>query len=139
MPYEVSWYDEEETIIIIRIRQGVTWEMWHQTVDSVVELIQAKPHRVDIINVDLDEVGMPPGYPIPHMKETLDKWDVQPNLGLVVSASDRERSLLVKIVIDVFTRALNLRNSQNGGFVRTIEEAVKRIEEHRAQQVQVTN
>jgi hypothetical protein len=132
MPYDVYWLDEEHSIVRIDIHGEVTWEAWYHAIDETVAKINEVPHRVDLIYVD--QVGFPKGNPLPHMKASIERLSAQPNLGISVTvSSSRGLMMAVQLVVDVVLRAFNITGRNNGGFVRTVDEAMKRIQVSRRQ------
>ncbi len=132
MPYDISWHDEERGILRIDIHGDVSWEAWYKAVDQTCERIASVyPRRVDLIY--MDQVGFPKGNPLPHMKRSIELLAAQPNLGIAVTVSRQELSMLVKIVVNVILRAVPINTRNNGGYARTLEEALARIEVARKQ------
>lgn len=131
MPYSHHWLDPEATIIQVDITGKVTWDQWREVNHKIVEAIKSKPHRVDLIYNDT--VGMPKGNPIPHLTATLKKLNACPNMGLVVTVSSRDVSLFVEMIIDVMQKAGKQPSNRNGGFVTTMDEALKLIQASRSQ------
>lgn len=131
MPYSYHWLDPEATMIQVDITGKVTWEQWREINHKIVEAIKSKPHRVDLIYNDT--VGMPKGNPVPHLNATLKKLNACPNLGLIVTVSRRDVSVFVEMIIDVMQRSGNQPDHHNGGFVTSMDEALKLIKQSRSQ------
>ena len=131
MPYEFRWFDAEHTIIQMENYGKVTWDQWHTTIDKIVEEIKSTPQRIDIIIYDT--VGMPKGNPFPHLNATHSKLDTNPNMGLIITVSSRRISNFAEMIIEVIRRRSANRKIYNGGFVTTMDEALRRIKASRAE------
>jgi len=130
MPYDISWYDADHSIVLIHIHGEVTWDAWYKAVDQTIEKINEVPHRVDLIYVD--DAGFPPGNALPHLKESIERLAEQPNLGLSITVSaSRGLTMLVQVAVNVVLQAFVIDTSNNGGFARSVDHAVARIQASR--------
>jgi hypothetical protein len=129
MPYDFHWYDDEQTIIRLEAYGKISWDAWHETTDKLAEALVKASHRLDFIFVD--HVGMPPGNPLPHLRKTIHKFGLYPNLGLVVSVNKRPISI-VNIFLDMVMPLTPESAHLLARFVPTLEEALEMIAEDRA-------
>lgn len=132
MPFDVSWYDDAHSILRIRVYGKPTWDEYDAAMNIVSEHIAASPHRVDMI-LD-DEVGMPRGNPMPHLKAALDKVAVHPNLGMSMAASARDISLFPSLMMETAGRLYGVDMKRYGRFVKSMDDAVAIIMADRAKE-----
>ena len=130
MPFDVSWYDEAQTIIRILVHGRPTWEEYHEAIDKVIKELEASPKRIDMV-LD-DKVGMPPGNPMPHLKAALDKATKHPNLGMSMSVSERSVALFPSLMMETAGRLYGVDLKRYGRFVKSMDEAVNIIQADRA-------
>ncbi len=130
MPFDVTWYDEEHTIIRILIHGRPMWEEYHEAIDKVIKELDASPHRIDMV-LD-DKVGMPPGNPMPHLKAALDKATKYPNLGMSMAVSERSVALFPSLMMETAGRLYDIDLKRYGLFVKSMDEAVAVIQADRA-------
>lgn len=130
MPFDVSWYDDAHTILRIRVYGQPTWEEYHAAMDTVAAHVAASPHRVDMV-MD-DEVGMPRGNPMPHLKAAFDKLIIYPNLGMSMAASASNIALFPALMMETAGRLYGVDMRRYGRFVKSMDEAVAVIMADRA-------
>ncbi len=130
MPFDVTWYDEQHTIIRMLVHGRPTWDEYHIAIDQVVEKIKSTAHRVDLI-LD-DRVGMPPGNPMPHLKAALDKASQHPNLGMSMTVSSRDIALFPSLMMETAGRLYGVDMKRYGRFVKSMDEALAIIHADRA-------
>ncbi|MEZ4672088.1 MAG: hypothetical protein R3E39_29635 [Anaerolineae bacterium] len=131
MACEVSWYDPEHTILIVTITKDTTWTDYHNAIDVLVAHAAATDQRIDA--VFYDNVGMPAGNPMPHIKKGVAKIMSQPNFWLALIAGTRGSSGFVRIIIETLARAIGGGQAGNRPmFFRTLEDAIAYIREDRA-------
>jgi hypothetical protein len=133
MPTPVDWYDDEQTIIKVTITRSSTWNEYHKVIDWIVTEVEKVDHRVDIIFHD--EVGMPKGNPLPHLRVGSKKIIDLPNSGHTFIAGSQGMSstfmqMLMEAIAKVFiqTSFLPSNNDKQLKFVPTFEAALKQIE-----------
>ncbi len=132
MPFDVSWYDDAHSIVRIRVYGKPTWDEYHEAMDQVEAYIAASPHRVDMV-MD-DEVGMPRGNPMPHLKAALDKLIKHPNLGMSMAASARDIALFPSLMMETAGRLYGVDMKRYGRFVKSMDDAVTVIMADRAKE-----
>ena len=134
MPLEVKWYDPEHTILIGTIAKNTIWDDYHKAIDQIVHEASQVSHRVDVII--LDDVGMPVGNPMPHIKLGVSKLVKQDNIKLSIIAGSRGSSGFVRAVFEalgkMFMKSGTTNNQGFGGFTKTLDEAITRIKTDRA-------
>jgi len=134
MSLEVKWYDNEHTILIATIAKDTTWPDYHSAVDQIIAEANRVTHRVD--SIFYDEVGMPAGNPMPHIKQGIMKLAKQNNIKISIIAGSRGSSGFVRAVIEAIGKMFMKKGPQGpssfGGFVKTLDEAIARINADRA-------
>lgn len=129
MPLEVKWYDDEHTILIATIAKDTSWTDYHAAVDTIVREAQQSAHPVYAIFHD--EVGMPAGNPMPHLKSGITRMAKEENLGLTLIAGSRGSSGFVRTIMEIIGKTFGQRvvtsGNKFGGFVKTLDEAVAQI------------
>lgn len=133
MAFDFHWYDRDHTVIRIDIYGDVTWEQLHITLDTMIEEITNTPHRVDVIFND--QVGLPKGNPIPHLKLVITRLTAHPNMGLLVAASPKSLSSVTKMMVDTVMRIYQINMSHYGGFCDTLDCALETIAKDRAKKI----
>lgn len=128
MPYTISWYNDEHSILVVDIRGEVSWEAWHNTVDQVGRQIQTVNHRVDLI-ID-DHMGMPKGNPLPHLRQTLEALNRIENLDMIIATGHQRSTAVVAAMNDIASRLIQSEMKENH-YLDTLEDALKLIRQHR--------
>jgi hypothetical protein len=128
VPFDLHWDDDHHTILRIDIHGDSTWEQQYKVVDEAVETLQGVSYRLDVI---VHIVGpIPPGDPIPHLKDAVSKLRACPNLGLVVIVN--KRTFYRSIAELVLRLAYRAGSPHHGGFVDTLDDARQVIAKNRA-------
>ena len=134
MSLEVKWYDETHRILLGTIAKDTTWSDYHDAVDRMVYEASQCKHQVDVIFYD--EVGMPPGNPLPHVRKGIAKLAQQENIGISIIAGSRGSSGFVRAIFEAVGKMFGGRpmasGSRFGGFAKTLDEAVTKIYKQRA-------
>lgn len=131
MPYDFNWHDTDHTIIRVDIHGKVTWEAWYGVMDEVRQAIETSTWRVDLILND--SVGMPPGNPMPHLKSTTARLNRLPHMGIIVTVSPPNLSIITRTIISVMIRVAGNNNVVTGIFVNKLDEALAAIAKDRIQ------
>ena len=134
MSLEVVWYDDERTILLATINKTTTWDDYHGAVEYIVAEVKLLDYRIDVIF--LDNVGMPAGNPIPHLKWGIATMSKQSNLKSFYIAGSRGSSGFVRSIFEALGKAFSHRlktpNSNFNGFTKTLDEAIRQVEIDRA-------
>ena len=138
MATPVDWYDDEHTIIKVTITPTSTWEEYHQT----VEWIETEATKVDhLINVIFhDEVGMPKGNPIPHLKKGSEVFFNLPNITTVIIAgSQGVNNAFTRVILTTAARMVvaTMPSKTEGRqllFMASLEEALAYIKQNGSRQ-----
>ena len=136
MPFDFHWHDNEHTIIRIDIHGDTTWAEYHQTMNQVIKEVESATHRIDLILNDPD-AKMPPGSPMPHIKNTAQKLTTYPNMGVIVVVSSRSGSTLVKMFVSIVYRIYGIDTRIIGEFDSTLEEAEASIARERVKKASI--
>ena len=134
MPLSVSWYDDEHSIIVVTITVDTTWGEYDQAIDWIVTEASQVEHRVDVIFHD--NVGMPKGNPMPHLKRGSAKIVHQPNIYYTIIAGSQGTSGFAQMILGAiaktyvkFSSSAKVRGEIL--FIRSLEEALAQIKKHR--------
>ena len=134
MSLEVKWYDEAHTILLGTITKDTTWTDYHDAIDKMINEASQLSYQVDVIFYD--DVGMPAGNPLPHIRRGITMLAQQENIASSIIAGSRGSSGFVRAIFEVIGKMFGNRAlpSENrfGGFVKTIDEAVAQIQQRRA-------
>ena len=136
MPYDLSWYDQEHSIIRLHIHGDVTWDAWEQAVDTICEMLPTVTHRVDLLFDD--HVGMPPGNPMPYLQSSMKRFNQYQNMGLVVTSSEKRMSTFTRIMVNLASR-FTQSGLDEGHFVSSLEEGLFLIQDHRRENPEYAN
>lgn len=129
MPYTVTWYDDEKTILLFDISGTVSWDEFAVATDQACEMIDSVPYRVDIIFDD--HIGMPQGNPFPQLRNSMNAFNQRKNLVLSMTVAHSRLTSLVESLVDV-TKRFSPMNAKDTYFVDTFQEALDIIAQHRA-------
>jgi len=132
MGLEITWYDVDQTILVATIAKNTTWADYHNAIDQIVAQADGKC-RVDVVFVD--DVGMPTGYPLNHLRQGIFKLMQQPNIRMSLIAGSKGSTGLVRAVIESIGRAFGgVKDGIPDIFAPTLDEAIARIQADRARQ-----
>lgn len=134
MSLPVKWYDEEHTIIQATIAKDTTWEDYHKAIDWIIDQAQNVSYRIDLIF--LDDVGMPAGNPMSHLKRGSTRVINQANIRLTVLAGSHGYSGFSRMTLEILAKAYSYMSVKKGQllFARDLDEALSIIEKDRVQQ-----
>ena len=135
MACEVKWLDAEHTILVATIEKSTTWSDYHSAIDEIIAQAAAVGHRVDIIF--FDDVGMPAGNPLPHLRSGINKLVKQPNISMSVIAGSKGSNGFVRVIMDTLGRSFMAQVMTRVVetplvFIRTLDEAIACIHKDRA-------
>jgi hypothetical protein len=130
MPYKLTWYDAEKTILHILSEGKITWDEYHERYAEALKVVKAEKNRIDIVMVSND--GMPPGNPVPHQRKLIAQWNGVENLGLVMMVSTNRIRGFVRTTTDIASRMESSSLIDRVIFVDTVAEAIAAIEANRA-------
>lgn len=134
MSLSVNWYDDEHSIIVVTVTTDMTWSEYDQVIDWIVAEASKVDHRVDIIFHD--NVGMPKGNPMPHLKRGSAKIVNQPNIYYTIIAGTQGASGFAQMILGAIAKTyMKFSNSSSVGgeilFMRSLEDALAQIMTHR--------
>lgn len=135
MPFDVKWYDQEETIIEVHVYGKGTWNEYHEAVEKITEKLAAAQHRVDV--VFNSETGMPPGNPLPHLKSAFQKFSSYKHFGITVPAGargGRSSSGFTRAIVELVSKMLGTTRQISGQVFNTMDDAVAYIQAERAKE-----
>lgn len=129
MPHKISWFDEEETILLVLTEGKSTWEQYHAKYDDALQIVKSVDYRVDVI-MD-SRGGLPPGNPIQHLRSIIAEWDTAENLGVVVVLGRYRMHGFVQTAANVAGRLVGVVTPGQLIFVNTLDDALPVIEADR--------
>ena len=135
VPYTVTWYDDEKTILLFDISGTVSWDEFAVATDQACEMIDSVPHRVDIIFDD--HIGIPNGNPFPQLRKSIEAFNQRKNLILSITVAHSRMTSLVESLVDI-TKRFSPMKAKEAYFVGTLAQALKIIAQDRVEN-QVTS
>jgi hypothetical protein len=131
MPLSVNWYDDEHSIIVVTITNDMTWNDYHDAIGWIVSEASQVAHRVDLIFHD--NVGMPKGNPLPHLKRGSARIIDQPNICLTIIAGSQGYSGFVRMILETLAKAYMRMPGKDRAlvFLRDLSEALEHIKKDR--------
>jgi hypothetical protein len=137
MALPVNWYDDAHSIIVSTITSTTTWDEYHQAVDWIVTEAAKVDHRVDIIFHD--DIGMPKGNPMPHLKQGSVKIIAQENIYLSIIAGSGGYSGFGRMILAALGKSMIkmrdivpvLGSEKTLLFLPTLDEALAHIKKVR--------
>jgi len=127
MPLQVSWDNDEKTIIRSESEGVWTWDEYHAALDEVAAMMRSVNHRVDLITLRHTGATMPPGSPLPYFRRSMKVLPDNHGINVFVA-----RSAFAINMIAVFTRIYSGMLGGKHLIVGTIEEARAMIARERA-------
>lgn len=99
MPFKISWYDEQQTIIYIQVEGRIPrWEENNEAFLKAWGMVKAVSYPFYVIVHADDEARMPPGNPLPHITNNLSLAPDNMELLITIVTSPFERTIM-EIVI----------------------------------------
>ncbi len=134
MPIEPSWYDEEHSIIKVDIPARSSWDEYYVAVNWIVAEMKTVDHRVDVIFYE--EVGMPSGNPIPHLRWGTKQLMALPNMGDTIVAGKKRNNTFSRIILETVGKSfspfvLSAEKKQELVFLSGLKEALAHIYDKR--------
>ena len=125
MPIEISWFDEEKTILFAKFTGEWTWEEYAVSSIDALKLAQATDYRLDQI-IDMSASGaIPEGQALTHMNRSYElSRPFKIGLTILVGASTILRGVVSAL-------AITNPNRNPRVFVDSIEEALEMIKNDR--------
>lgn len=130
MAFDFNWHDDEHSIVRVDIHTNPAWDEYYQVVDDIVKALKATPHRIDVILNSL-VADMPPGSPMPHIKNSAQKLVVYPNMWVMTVVSNRKLGKFAEMIVSIVYRVYRIDTRIIGGFVSSLEEAEEAITRER--------
>src|SRR5690606_32425550 len=106
-----------------------TWEQYHAKYGDALQIVKSVDYRVDVIMDSRN--GVPPGNPIPHLREIIAHWDTAENLGLVVVLGRYRMLGFVQTAANVAGRLVGVVTPGQLIFVNALDDAMPVIEADR--------
>ncbi|MFN8375703.1 MAG: hypothetical protein U0694_22885 [Anaerolineae bacterium] len=129
MGLEVIWYDTEQTILVATITQDTTWSDYHTAIDQIVKRAAAVRYRVDVVFVD--NVGMPSGNPLIHLRSGINRLMQQPNIYCALVAGSNVSNSYFRSIFMMVGRIFGKGQKTPEIFTPTLEE--QPLPDHSAQ------
>lgn len=95
MPWEVRWYDDAETIVLLRARPPWDWAEFDAAMDAMVALVRSKPHPVHAIyDLDAHYSKLSPSGIVQSAQRAYRNAPPNSGVGVLVGANTVVRTLL---------------------------------------------
>jgi len=120
MPWNVSWADEQETIILLQPEEPWGWEELREAIHRYHMLAQSKEHDVDVIYALYRGIKLPNANLLPYVREYL--LSSPSNRGMIMFVD--APSFIMRIV-DITTKVHGSADKISSA--NSVEEAVSRI------------
>lgn len=120
MPWNVSWADEQETIIILQPEEPWGWDELKEAINQYHKLAQSKDHDVDVIYALYRDIKLPNANLIPHVREYL--LSSPSNRGTIMFV---DAPSFIKKIVDITTKVHGSADKISNA--NSVEEAVSKI------------
>ena len=120
MPWNVSWADEQETIILLQPEEPWDWEELSDAIHRYHMLAESKEHEVDVIYALYRDIKLPNANLLPYVREYL--LSSPSNRGTIMFVN--APNFIMKIV-DIATKVHGSADKISSA--NSVEEAVSRI------------
>ena len=124
MPWNVSWVDEQETIVKLQPTEPWDWEELEEAIVQYHDLVQNKDHNVDVIYALYRNIKLPNANLIPRVRQYLS--NSPSNRGMIVFV-DAPR--FVETMVGITTKVVG--ESDKIRSANSVEEAVSIINDIR--------
>ena len=128
MAWNMEWHDADHTIILFTVEKNSTWNDFHNGMNRYAAELGKTSKTIDVIIND--PFGLPAGSPLPHLKTQMKKLEKYENFGLIVSVSRPTTMSFLLNIIEMTSKFFGIK-MKNGVIVKTIDEAVIRIQSSR--------
>jgi hypothetical protein len=118
---EVSWYNQEQTILLARAVQKWTWEDYYASRETMAEMIAAVNHSVDII-VDGGKFALPPNALTNFRRSS---WKHEPRVGSVVLIAPHG---FLRAMYQMYTTLVR-KSERRFWMVSSLQEALQHLEQ----------
>lgn len=130
MPHLVSWYDQDDGIILIDVQPPATWDGYHQAVEQlVIELERTSLNRLDAVL--MNNTALPEGNPLPHFNWTLRRLLPYHKLGLFVVVDPSPQMHFTRVLSSAVFKVAHVEYAKVSAIVRSQQEALDLICEDR--------
>jgi hypothetical protein len=126
MPWKVSWYDDEETIVMYEPINPWTWEEFVDAIRRGQDMMRGKPHFVDTIYNLHPPIKMPSTSALGYFRDVYATDPENSGINAVIGATS-----FVETLVGVITGVMG--GSSRFKFVSGMEEALAVIEKVRAE------
>ena len=120
MPWNVSWADEQETIIMLQPEEPWDWGELKEAISRYHMLAESKEHDVDVIYVLYRGIKLPDSNLLPHVREYL--LSSPSNRGSIVFV---EAPNFIRTIVDITTKVHG--SAEKISSANSVEEAVSRL------------
>lgn len=125
MPYQLNWYDAEQTVLHLTAEGNVTWEQFHAIYGEVLTTVRTTPYRVDVVINSAKQ--MPPGNPLPHYSELMSNWTGAEQPGLFVMVRNDQMNSFIQGMVSIASKITRVEIGERLRFVGSIEEGLEKI------------
>lgn len=127
--YALYWHDEDETILIMEVRESWTWTDAHRALDAVNKTVLESPQPVYVvIHFTSGRITMPTGEgALTNVRYLLSSDPSAELLTLYVG-----QSTFLQALMSMASKVYGLRSAlEKLRFVTTLDEAFRQIEMHK--------
>ena len=125
MAWDMKWLDENQTTLVFTVKPESTWDDFHVAMNQFgYELGRSGKTLHAII---YNEYGFPKANPIPHVKSQMQKLAEFSNKGLLVTVTPKHSTSFLQSIAELVFRFMG-QDMKTGVFVKTMDEAVKRVQ-----------
>lgn len=133
MAWDKKWLDENQTTLVFTVKPESTWDDFQVAMNQFgFELGRSGKTLHAII---YNEYGFPKANPIPHVKSQMQKLAEFPNKGLLVTVTPKHSTSFLQSIVELIFRFMG-QDMKTGVFVRTMDEAIKRVQQEQKRFVQ---
>lgn len=119
MPVELTWSDEQQTIIIQRFYGKWTWnEFYEYNSKHIPKMMRQVDHVVHIVSDYTDGKSLPGGGAITHARNVVNNYP--DNWGILVIVSD---NMFIRSLVDIFCKIFQASIGKKVHSAKSREEA----------------
>jgi len=132
MTWDMQWHDEDKTIIVFTVKEGSTWYEFDLAMAKYCDELESSSKTIHAIIVN--DYGFPKSNPLHHIKSQIQRLAKYKNRGVLITVSPHVYVNFVQSIAELVFKLLGLPMNK-GAFVKTMSEALRRIELSRMQEV----
>lgn len=131
MAYQISWLDEQQTLLYIEVLGESSWAEFHDMNQVMIEHIQRAPGRLDIIT-HIKGKQIPSGNPLPHLETGRRRMSAVEPKGMFIIVNPSVSASFFQNLMNTISKAAKLNIAPKNVFVKTLDQALQQINADRA-------